>query len=275
MTIRPDLGEFLQTRRSRIRPEEVGLPSSPDRRVAGLRREEVALLSNVSVDYYIRLEQGRAANPSHAVLTAVASALRLSETEREHLLALANPAARRRPEPAKVRPQLAAMVNALRELPAVVLDRLSNVLVWNPAAAVVLGDFANGERNLARRYFLDPASRTLYSDWESAAKDMVAHLRKMSAEYADDPELAELVEELSALSPEFAGWWSGHDVSTRSHCPKMLNHPGAGRLTFSLEVLVVPADDGQAVLTYTPADQETESAVEALLQRSSAARIAG
>jgi transcriptional regulator with XRE-family HTH domain len=269
VTIRPALGEFLQTRRARVRPEEVGLPPGPDRRVAGLRREEVALLANVSVDYYVRLEQGRAAHPSAAVLTAVASALRLTEVERDHLLSLAEPPTRPQPAPAVIRPALSAMVSALREVPAVVMDRLGNVLTWNPAAAVVFGDFGElpqAERNLIREYFLNPGTKDFYQDWERAAKDSVAHLRKASAEYADDPELAELVAELTTLSPEFATWWSAQDVSIRSHCPKILNHPTAGQLAFSLESLTLPNDPGQTLTTYTPANPQTETAVRDLLE---------
>jgi transcriptional regulator with XRE-family HTH domain len=235
--------------------------------VAGLRREEVALLANVSVDYYVRLEQGRAAHPSSAVLAAVASALRLTEVERDHLLSLAEPPARRRPEPAVVRPALGAMVHALREVPALVMDRLGFVLAWNPAASVVFGDFGepSAERNLIRRYFLDPASKDFYEQWERAAKDSVAHLRKASTEYADDPELTELVRELTALSPEFATWWSAQDVSIRSHCPKVLNHATAGQLAFSLESLTLPNDPGQTLTTYTPADPRTEAILHELL----------
>jgi transcriptional regulator with XRE-family HTH domain len=269
VTIRPALGEFLRTRRARVRPEEVGLPSGSDRRVAGLRREEVAMLANVSVDYYVRLEQGRAAHPSSAVLAAVASALRLTEVERDHLLSLGEPPSRPRPEPAVIRPELGAMVSALREVPALVMDRLGNVLTWNPAAAILFGDSGElppGERNLIREYFLNPVAKDFYQDWERAAKDSVAHLRKASAEYADDPELAELVEELNALSPEFASWWSAQDVSSRSHCPKVLNHPTAGQLVFSLESLTLPNDPGQTLTTYTPADPRTETAIRDLLE---------
>ena len=266
MTTRPQLGEFLQTRRARVRPEDVGLPAAPDRRVSGLRREEVAMLANVSMDYYIRLEQGRAAHPSAVVLKSVADALRLTEDERNHLLSLASPAPRTAPAPVVVRPALAAMIESHREVPAVVLERLSNVLAWNAAAAVI-ADFPAmepAERNFARHYFLDRSARTFYDNWELVAKDTVAQLRRASAEYADDPELAELVDELSARSADFTAYWNAQDVSTRSHCPKVLNHPAAGRLVFSLESLELPGDD-QTVVTYTPADPATEYALKNLL----------
>jgi transcriptional regulator with XRE-family HTH domain len=268
VSARPQLGEFLQTRRARVRPEDVGLPGGRDRRVSGLRREEVAMLANVSVDYYVRLEQGRADNPSVTVLSAVADALRLDQAERDHLRALACTAPRTSPPQAVVRPQLQAMIEAMRDVPAVVVDRLSNVLAWNRGATAVVADFAElppGERNLARLYFLDPAAREFYQDWETVASDAVAMLRVASAEYAADPELTALVDELRAASPDFDRFWTSQDVAARSHCPKVLNHPTAGLLTFSLESLQLPGDDGQFVITYTPSDPTTQAALETLL----------
>ncbi|TCC12188.1 helix-turn-helix transcriptional regulator [Kribbella soli] len=252
------LGEFLQSRRARVRPEDVGLRPGPDRRVTGLRREEAALLANVSVDYYVRLEQGRAANPSVAVLNAVADALRMDQAERDHLRSLACAAPPAVPPKTPVRPQLKAMIDAMQDLPAIVVDRLSNVLAWNSAALEVVADFeGSAHRNLARLYFLDPDSRDYYADWETVAQDAVAVLRRASAEYADDTELAALVEELRAASLEFERFWTSQDVQNRSHCPKILNHPVAGQLTFSLESLQLPGDDTQFVITYTSADQAT------------------
>lgn len=266
MSPRPELGEFLQTRRARVRPEDVGLPPGRDRRVSGLRREEVALLANVSVDYYIRLEQGRADNPSVAVLTAVADALRMDQAERDHLRTLACTTPPALPPRTAVRPQLEAMIHAMRDVPALVVDRLSNVLAWNRGATAVIADFDDPRtRNLARQYFLEPAAREFYADWETVARDAVALLRRTSAEYAGDAELAALVDELRAASPDFDRFWTAQDVQNRSHCPKILNHPIAGRLTFSLESLQLPADPGHYVLTYTPADPTTQAALETLL----------
>jgi transcriptional regulator with XRE-family HTH domain len=268
MTVRPRLGEFLRTRRARVRPAEVGLVTGSDRRVSGLRREEVALLANVSVDYYVRLEQGRAKHPSRAILGAVADALRLTPAEREHLLSLAEAPERSRPAPAVVRPAVDALIQSMRDTPAVVLDRLTNVLAWNPAAAALITDFAAltpTDRNITRLYFLDPAAREFSVDWESVAKDAVAQLRRASAEYADDPELADLVAELTARSRTFARWWQGQGVLTRAHCPKVFNHPVMGRGTFTLEALDLPGDDGQYILTCTPADPSTELALHSLL----------
>ncbi|WP_168197402.1 helix-turn-helix transcriptional regulator [Kribbella sp. ALI-6-A] len=269
MTVRPQLGEFLRSRRSRVRPCDVGLPMGSDRRVAGLRREEVALLANVSVDYYVRLEQDRAPNPSAAVLDSLSSALKLTEAEHAHLRLLAAPPAKQRPEPAVVRPTVVAMITGLTETPAIVLDRLSNVIAWNAAAAALLTDFgalSPAERNLTRLYFLDPAARELYLDWKTVAKDVVGHLRRTSAEYADDPELGALVEELSTRCPEFATWWQGHDVSISAHCPKRLDHPVAGRLDLDLEVLELPGDHGQHLMTYTPSDGSTRVRLQALIR---------
>ncbi|MET9318356.1 helix-turn-helix transcriptional regulator [Kribbella sp. NPDC003505] len=258
MSARPQLGEFLQSRRARVQPQDVGLRPGRDRRVSGLRREEVALLANVSVDYYVRLEQGRAGNPSTAVLTAVADALRMDEAERDHLRLLACAAPPAVPPKAAVRPQLKAMLDAMQGVPALVVDRLSNVLAWNAAACEVVADFEDSaDPNLARLYFLDPASRQYYADWETVAQDAVALLRRASAAYADDTELAALVDELRTADADFERFWTSQDVQNRSHCPKTLNHPEAGRLTFTLESLELAGDDDQYVLTYTPADQTT------------------
>ncbi|UGQ12018.1 helix-turn-helix transcriptional regulator [Yinghuangia sp. ASG 101] len=252
------LGEFLRTRRARLRPGDVGLPPGSGRRVGGLRREEVALLAGVSVDYYVRLEQGRGVNPSAGVLAALGDALRLGRTERDHLERLARPKPPAVPPKTAVRPQLKAMIDAMPAMPAIVVDRLSNVLAWNAAALEAIADFEGGaHRNLARLYFLDPASRTYYADWESTARDAVALLRKASAEYADDTELAELVDELREACPDFVRFWDAHDVQARSHCAKTLNHPAAGRLLFSLEPLQLTGGDGQYVITCTPADPAT------------------
>lgn len=227
--------------------------------MSGLRREEVALLANVSVDYYVRLEQGRAGNPSTAVLTAVADALRMDQAERDHLRSLACTAPPAPPASAAVRPQLKAMLEAMRELPAIVVDRLSNVLAWNSAATAVIADFEDpSQRNLARLYFLAPDSREYYADWETVARDSVALLRRASAEYADDAELTALVEELRTASPDFERFWTSQDVQNRSNCPKTLNHPDT-QLTFTLESLQLPGEDGQYVITYTPADPTTAS----------------
>ncbi|GGV22615.1 hypothetical protein GCM10010260_73700 [Streptomyces filipinensis] len=218
------------------------------------------MLADVSVDYYIRLEQGRAGNPSTAVLAAVADALRLDRTERAHLRQLACPAPPAVPPKTAVRPQLKAMIDAMHELPAIVVDRLSNILAWNAAALEAVADFeGSAHRNLARLYFLDPTSRAYYTDWEAVAQDAVALLRRASAEYADDTELAALVDELRTVSAEFDRFWDSHDVQDRSHCAKVLNHPTAGQLTFTLESLQLPDEDGQYVIIYTPADPTTET----------------
>jgi transcriptional regulator with XRE-family HTH domain len=224
------------------------------------------MLANVSVDYYVRLEQGRADNPSVTVLSAVADALRLDQAERDHLRALSCTTPRTSPPPVVVRPELKAMIEAMRDVPAVVVDRLSNVLAWNRGATVVIADFAETpHRNLARLYFLDPAAKRFYQDWEAVARDAVAMLRTASAEYADDPELSSLVDELRTASPDFERFWTSQDVAARSHCPKVLNHPTAGLLTFSLESLKLSGDDGQFVITYTPSDPTTQAALETLL----------
>jgi hypothetical protein len=151
----------------------------------------------------------------------------------------------------------------MQDLPAIVVDRLSNVLAWNSAAVPVIADFEDpARRNLARLYFLDPSSRSYYADWEALAEDAVALLRRASAEYAEDAELAALVQELRTASPDFERFWLSQNVQNRSHCPKTINHPD-GRLTFTLEPLQLPGDTGQFVITYTPADTTTKAWLDA------------
>ncbi|MET8702891.1 helix-turn-helix transcriptional regulator [Kitasatospora sp. NPDC004723] len=262
------LAEFLRTRRSRLRPEDVGLPDlGGRRRVAGLRREELAQLAGVSVDYYTRLEQGRVGNPSDSVLDAVARALRLDPEEGGHLhrLARTRPArgrgaggrgpGGRGSGPQKVRPALARLLGAMPEVPAVVMGRRMDVLAWNRAAVSLLGDYgalAPAERNIARITYLDPASRTLYDDWVGCARENAAFLRLEAGRRPDDPRLAELIGELSVRSPEFRQWWAEHPVRDKTSGRKVFHHPLVGRMELVYETLRPADDPDQALITYTP-----------------------
>ncbi|MER7701773.1 helix-turn-helix transcriptional regulator [Kitasatospora sp. NPDC097605] len=260
------LAEFLRTRRSRLRPEDVGLPDlGGRRRVAGLRREELAQLAGVSVDYYTRLEQGRVGNPSDSVLDAVARALRLDPEEAGHLHRLA----RTRPDrgraargagsrgagPQKVRPTMARLLEAMPDVPAVVMGRRMDVLAWNRAAVSLLGDYgalAPAERNIARITYLDPASRTLYDDWVGCARENAAFLRLEAGRRPDDPRLAELIGELSVRSPEFRRWWAEHPVRDKTSGRKVFHHPLVGRMELVYETLRSADDPDQALITYAP-----------------------
>ncbi len=265
-TAKHELREFLRLRRARLTPETVGLdPGDGHRRVPGLRREELARLAGVSVDYYVRLEQGRNASVSASVLDAIARALQLDEHERAHLFDLAKPATaaarRRSPRPQRVRPGVRLLLDTL-PTPAFVLGRRLDVLATNRLARALLCDFdalPPAERNHARWIFLDPATRELYVDWETIARENVAMLRLDAGRNPDDQELSALIGELTIKSPEFAGWWARHEVMRRSHGSKRYHHPVVGPLTISYEALPIPDDPDQTLFVYS-AEPGTPSA---------------
>ncbi|MDO8186032.1 helix-turn-helix transcriptional regulator [Conexibacter sp. JD483] len=257
-TTKQELREFLRSRRARLAPEAVGLDRGDGhRRVPGLRREELARLAGVSVDYYVRLEQGRNASVSASVLDAIARALRLDEHERAHLFDLAKPApqtARRRASrPQRVRPGVRLLLDTL-PTPAFVLGRRLDILATNRMARALLCDFdalPPAARNHARWIFLDPATRELYVDWETIARENVAMLRLDAGANPDDQELSALIGELTIKSPEFAGWWTRHEVLRRSHGTKRYHHPVVGPLTISYEALPLPDDPDQTLFVYS------------------------
>ncbi|MFF1902248.1 helix-turn-helix transcriptional regulator [Kitasatospora sp. NPDC058218] len=249
------VGDFLRSRRARIRPEEVGLPSHGRRRVQGLRREEVAQLAGVSVDYYIRLEQGRGASASDAVLAAVARVLRLDEVEAAHLHALARP-----PRPAaavrggqQVREGTRLLLDLMAGVPAFVLGRRMDVLAWNALGDAVQGfsALAPEQRNAARLAFLDPAAREFYPQWDAVAAETVAYLRLDAGRYPEDARLAALVGELSVRSEEFRRLWADHQVKQKTHGVKLIRHPLVGVLDFGYETLAVNGSADQLLVTYT------------------------
>lgn len=247
-----DLGDFLQSRRARIQPEEAGLREYGRRRVPGLRREEVAQLAGVSVDYYIRLEQGRGRNVSDSVLDAVANALRLNDSERRHLYALARPADTVVEGPRELRPGARLVLDAIAA-PAFVLGRRMDVIAWN-ALGDAVSEFSKmpvSERNQARYLFLNPESRIFYPDWEPIAAETVAYLRRDTGRYLDDAKLAALVAELARRSPEFAQLWSGHPVKEKSHGDKVIHHPRVGRMEFGYETLSLAGDPDHTLVIYT------------------------
>ncbi|MEU8513574.1 helix-turn-helix transcriptional regulator [Kitasatospora sp. NPDC048722] len=255
-----NLGEFLRTRRSLLHLEDVALPDfGGRRRVAGLRREEIAQLAGVSVDYYTRMEQGRVPNPSGAVLDALARALRLDGDATRHLhrLARPEPAARpvpwRQPGPPRVRPMLQRLLDELVDMPAVVMGRRMDILAWNPAAAALFGDYAAldpAERNIARITFLDETSRELYADWTSCARENVAYLHLDAGRHPEDPRLASLIGELSMKSEDFRRWWAEHPVQDKTSGTKRFHHPVVGDLELTYETLRATDDPDQALITY-------------------------
>ena len=254
-----ELRAFLRTRRARLAPEQAGLPAQPGiRRVPGLRREEVARLAGVSIDYYIRLERGRNLNVSESVLKALARALQLNETERAHLLALARPrpsAPGHRLMPTqRVRSGLLQTLNALTDVPALVIGRRCDVLAANALARGLYTDFGalpRRERNLVRFLFLDAAARELYVDWSEAARSAVAGLHLYAGRNPDDARLAELVDELSVRDTDFRRWWADYDVHRHSHGVYRFHHPIIGELVLNYEALAHTTDPEQFLGLYT------------------------
>ncbi|MEU7551223.1 helix-turn-helix transcriptional regulator [Streptomyces sp. NPDC044571] len=255
---RTELGEFLRTRRARLRPEDVGLPDhGRHRRVPGLRREELAQLAGVSVAYYTRLEQGHGQNVSADVLDAIARALRLDGTETAHLTHLARPRPRRqrnRPHrPQQVRPQLRTLLEAMEGVPAYLVGRRQDVIGWNRLAVAVFGDFGAlppQERNLVRLVFLDPATSALYAEWECRACEVVSNLRMYAGRHPEDEQLPALVGELSVKNEEFRRLWAAHTVADKSHGVKQLRHPLVGELELSFETLTLPDDPEQSLVAF-------------------------
>jgi transcriptional regulator with XRE-family HTH domain len=251
-----DITEFLRSCRARITPKDAGLPlRHGTRRVPGLRREEVALLAGVSADYYIRLERGRV-HASDAVLDAVARALALNDTEREHLYTLNRPV---RPSaapipPQRLRPGLRLALDSIGDVPAMVTGRRLDVLAANRLARALLTDFdalPHRDRNMARFIFLDEAARTLYTSWEQAARDAVAALHLYAGRYPDDPLLAGLVSDLSTRDADFRRWWADHNVIRRSNGVKYYHHPVAGDLALGYEAFAPVGDQDQTFALHT------------------------
>ncbi|MEU1021389.1 helix-turn-helix transcriptional regulator [Streptomyces sp. NPDC005900] len=254
---RAELSEFLRTRRARLQPQDVGLPSfGRHRRVPGLRREELAQLAGVSVAYYTRLEQGNGRNVSGEVLDAIARALRLSDAEHAHLTRLAKPKAAKKKRATRqqyLRPALSRLLDSLDGVPAYVVGRRTDILGWNTLAAALFGDWgelAPKDRNWARICFLDVRSRELFVDWEHKASDIVSFLRMDAGCYPDDPQLSALVGELSVKSEEFRNLWATHDVREKGHGVKRLRHALVGELTLAYETLRLPDDCDQSLVMY-------------------------
>jgi transcriptional regulator with XRE-family HTH domain len=253
-----DLGQFLRSRRAQVRPADVGLGDGYGRRrVAGLRREEIAQLAGMSVAYYTRLEQGRSTHASDAVLDAIARALQLDAHETLHLRSLARPRrARPRSRPERLRPELRSMIDAFGDVPAFVAGRFGDVLAWNQVAHALLAghlDVAAPENpadrpNLARLTFLDQHTRELYPDWQRRARDSVAHLRLAAGRHPGDQRLMALVGELTVSSPEFAALWSAHPIHECTFGVQRYRHPLVGELALDEEVMHLPGDAGQRLV---------------------------
>jgi transcriptional regulator with XRE-family HTH domain len=265
-----EIRDFLVSRRARITPEQAGLPAyGGNRRVAGLRREEVALLAGVSIDYYVRLERGRAPGASESVLEGIARALHLDEAERAHLFDLARaagaPAAARtprRPAVQQVRPSVRRILDSMTATPAYVRNARLDILAANRLAAALFAPILTSPAqpaNSARFLFLDPAAPAFYPDWERQAQDVVAMLRTEAGHSPHDKALSNLIGELSTRSEHFRTWWAAHNVRFHRTGTKRFHHPVVGDLTLTYEALDLAADSGLRISAYsaepgTPSD---------------------
>ncbi|HEX7351150.1 helix-turn-helix transcriptional regulator [Brachybacterium sp.] len=288
MDNRAEVREFLMTRRAKVTPQQAGLPEAGGRRVAGLRRSEVATLAGMSVEYYAKLERGAIAGASASVLNSLATALQLDDTEHRHLLDLARaadgiptssrPRRRSGASPAPVRHTLQWMLDSLTGTVAFVRDQHQNLVAANALGRAfylpVLGDEEGGADrdeaadggarltadlttgrgripNLARFQFLDPASRDFYPEWERFAQMCVGSMRVEVGKDPHDTAMQDLVGELSTCSEDFRRLWAAHDVHTHGSGTKLFRHPVVGEVTVAYEELLLSAEPGRALITYT------------------------
>ncbi|MFF7632880.1 helix-turn-helix transcriptional regulator [Kitasatospora sp. NPDC008050] len=245
------LGEFLRARRAALLPEDAGVASHGVRRVAGLRREEVAVLAGVNADYYTRLEQGRERHPSAQVLDALGRALRLDPDEHAHLHQLAGtvPGSRFAHTTDRVGPALRQLLDGYPAAPAFVINRTLDVLAANALAEALHSPFERLD-NLARMVFLDPAGRQFYARWGHTTQAVVGHLRQAAGLDPDSPRLRELVRTLTADSTDFTRLWDAHAVRGKTQEAKHLLHPDVGPLTLTYQAFDVRDAPGQQLVVY-------------------------
>ncbi|MFB9247726.1 helix-turn-helix domain-containing protein [Sphaerisporangium melleum] len=252
MATKSELGAYLKVRRERLRPEEVGLPAGSRRRVPGLRREEVALLSGISVEYYLRLEQGRDRHPSDQVLDGISRALRLDADADAYLRELARPArpaTRRAPRPERVASSVQNLIDQWTTTPALVHGRYLTTLAANPLAIALSPAFRPGVNTL-RAAFLDPEMREFHRDWDEMTAKAVAYLRSVVGGAGEDPRLLELLGELSLHSERFRTLWARQDVRHKTSGVSRMVHPQVGPLDLRYEKLALPGAPGQMLVTY-------------------------
>ncbi|GAA4398202.1 helix-turn-helix transcriptional regulator [Actinomadura verrucosospora] len=250
---REELRDFLRTRRARLAPGDVGMPDGGRRRTPGLRREEVAVLAGVGVSWYTWLEQGRDIKVSGDVLDAIGRALRLDGAEREHLYLLAglNPPRAEAGPAVPITPELRRVLDAWSPRPAYVRDRHWNFVAINDAAREVFG-YGDTDHNCLVTYFTNVRYRSMHTHWAAAAPDVVARFRADAARYPDDPEFERIVEDLLAVSPEFAELWPRHEVSAGAQAVKGIRHPDAGELVFEGTLLPLADRPGHHLVLHNP-----------------------
>jgi transcriptional regulator with XRE-family HTH domain len=266
------VAEFLRTRREQLQPADVGLSDSGRRRTPGLRREEVATLAGISIDYLVRLEQGRDTRPSASVIAALADALRLDDDQHRQLSMLARVSESAVLCPAAgslarvVVPTVTAVLERLGTTPAFVVGPANDILASNRAWGHLvepLGMLESAEPNLARYVFLHRDARTVYLDWTAAADDQVARLRAASIRWGDNEQFAKLMDELRT-GPDLVERWSKFAVKEKRRGKTRIRHPDFGRLHFNYEVLLPDEVDEQRLITWLPADEATAEAFASL-----------
>jgi transcriptional regulator with XRE-family HTH domain len=273
--VRAEIREFLGSRRARITPEQAGLPAyGGNRRVSGLRREEVAMLAGVSVDYYVRLERGNLSGASESVLDAVATTLQLDDAEREYLFQLAkasgpaNPRRSRPRTPATVRPAVQQVLNAITESPAWVRNGRHDIIAANAMGRALYAPVFESPRrpvNTTRFTYLDPKAREFWRDYDKIANDAAAMLRMEAGRSPHDPELIRLVGELSTQSELFRQRWASRDVKYHRSGVKRIHHPVVGDLDLNFESMELPSEPGLVLNVYTaPEDSPTADALRLL-----------
>ncbi|HWC83283.1 MAG TPA: helix-turn-helix transcriptional regulator [Pseudonocardiaceae bacterium] len=266
--VRRELGAFLRSRRERITPASAGLPRTGRRRTPGLRREELALLAGISATWYTYLEQGRDIRPSDQVLTALATALRLSDYEREHLFRLAGNTTTAQPEqPEEVTPEVAAVPDLVAPNPSYVTGAAYDLLACNQPAIDLFADLINdagptneAERpNLARWMFTSPHARHVLLDWEQEAQQLLARLRATAARYPNQPRFARLIDELQQASPQARAWWPRYDLQPRHSGVKRVRHPRLGPITLGYTAFQVAEQPDQTLVVYSGMPQPTRN----------------
>src|SRR3569833_64952 len=270
MSSRDELAAFLRFRRERLTPEDVGLARGGRRRTPGLRREEVATLSDVSTPWYTWLEQGRDVTPSRQVLDALARTLQLSPAEHDYLCTLAGKSSAPATDPAGVHPSMRAFVDSLAPQPTYIANETWDILIYNRTQAALVMEYDERpveERNVIWLMFNDPVRRERIVDWESDARSMVAKFRAAAAEQAGNPRMRVLTDELLAGSAEFRDLWAGHDVRGQEPARKRIHHPDVGLVELEYVKLECVRRPGQVLTAHMPVGEESAAALRRLAAR--------